>query len=41
LKLLHEHIKEDLGDDPPESAREMLEHFDRRVNLSAKIGVSP
>ena len=33
LKLLHEHIKEDLGDDPPESAREMLEHFDRRVNL--------
>ena len=33
LKLLHEHIKDDLGDDPPESAREMLEHFDRRVNL--------
>jgi hypothetical protein len=33
LKLLHEHIKDDLGDDPPERAREMLEHFDRRVNL--------
>jgi hypothetical protein len=33
LKLLREHLKEDLGDDPPESAREMLEQFDRRVNL--------
>jgi hypothetical protein len=33
LKLLREHIKDDLGDDPPDSAREMLEHFDRRVNL--------
>jgi hypothetical protein len=33
LKLLREHIKDDLGADPPESAREMLEHFDRRVNL--------
>jgi hypothetical protein len=33
LKLLHEHIKDDLGDDPPEGAREMLEQFDRRVNL--------
>jgi Family of unknown function (DUF5677) len=33
LKLLREHIKEDVGDNPPESAREMLEQFDRRVNL--------
>jgi hypothetical protein len=36
LKLLREHIKEDLGDDPPEGAREMLEHFDRRVNLETE-----
>jgi hypothetical protein len=33
LKLLHEHIKDDLGDDPRGGAREMLEQFDRRVNL--------
>jgi hypothetical protein len=36
LKLLREHIKEDLGDDPPGSAREMLEHLDRRVNLETE-----
>jgi hypothetical protein len=33
LKLLREHIREDVGDNPPEGAREMLEQFDRRVNL--------
>jgi hypothetical protein len=33
LKLLREHIKEDVGDDLSESTREMLEQFDLRVNL--------
>jgi hypothetical protein len=33
LKLLREHVREDAGDSPDEGARELLEHFDRRVNL--------
>jgi hypothetical protein len=41
LKLLREHIKEDLGDDPPERAREMLEQFDRRVNLETEDWSQP
>jgi hypothetical protein len=41
LKLLREHIKEDLGDDPPENAREMLEQFDHRVNLEREDWTQP
>lgn len=33
LKLLREHIKSDLGDDLDDTARDMLEYLDRRVNL--------
>jgi hypothetical protein len=33
LKLLREHVKADLGDDPDEVVQEMLERLDHRVNL--------
>jgi hypothetical protein len=33
LKLLREHIKADLGDDPDEETKEMLDYLDRRVNF--------
>lgn len=41
LKLLYEHLKEDLGDDPPERARKTLKQFERRVNLEREDWAQP